>query len=197
MRAATITLFMCGVLAGSARAQDAVSGAEVLKHLAGTWKAPDERVPKSGELDEQVFGKGAMDVRLVTLTISPSGDGDLQVRRSVVGRSGKVFAPSIMEVKMHIGEPVTKELGHLRPTVTVTSAEERYLDGDHEKWARDGTRVSLSLVDLTSKELNMQLDTADGRGAFGATLTGARTVAPAPGSTSTSGTDSRSRRQPS
>jgi hypothetical protein len=92
---------------------------------------------------------------------------------------------------------VTKELGHLRPTVTVTSAEERYLDGDHEKWARDGTRLSLSLVDLTSKELNMQLDTVDGRGAFGATLTGARTVAPAPGSTSTSGTDSRSRRQPS
>jgi hypothetical protein len=186
VRAVTITFCLCGLLAAGAAAQDAVPGPDLLKHLAGRWKAPEERIPKSSALDEQVFGAGAVDVRTVTLTISPSGEGDLQVRRSVVGKKGKVFAPSIMEVKMQIGEHVTRELGHLRPTVKVTSAEERYLDGDHERWTRDGTRLSLSLVDVTSKELNMQLDTPDGRGAFGATLTAA-----------TSGTDSRSRRQPS
>ena len=158
----------------------------LLQHLSGTWKAPEERIPKSSDVDVQVFGPGAVEVRTVTLVISPSGDGDLQVRRSVVGAKGKVYAPSIMEVKMHIAEPVVDELGHLRPTVTVTSAEERYLDGDRERWSRDGTRVQLSFVDMTSKELNIQLDTPDGRGAFGATLTAA-----------TAGTGSQSRRRPS
>jgi len=170
-----------------------VSIVELLSHLSGTWKAPEERVPKNSPLDVQVFGAGAMDVRTATLTISPSGDATLEVRRSVVGRTGKVFAPSVMDVKMHIGEPVTMELGHLRPTVDVTSAEERYLDGDREKWPREGTRVSLSLPDMTSKDLNMQLDTPDGRGAFGATL--ARAAA---GATAPSGrTGPRARRPPS
>jgi len=156
-----------------------VSIVELLSHLSGTWKAPEERVPKNTPLDIQVFGAGAMDVRTVSLVITPSGDATLQVRRSVVGKTGKVFAPSLMEVKMKIGDPVTMELGHLKPDVRVTSAEERYLDGDRERWTRDGTHMSLSLVDLTSKELNMQLDTPDGRGAFGATLT--RSAAPSGG----------------
>jgi hypothetical protein len=163
-----------------------VSLMELLGHLAGTWKAPDERTPKSSEIDVQVFGAGAAEVRTVTLVISPSGDGTLQVKRSVVAAKGKVFAPSVMDVKMRIGEPVVTELGQLRPTVTVTSAEERYLDGDRERWTRDGTRVQLSILDLTSKDLNIQLDTPDGRGAFGATLTPV-----------TGGTGSQSRRRPS
>jgi len=186
-----VTILLAGVLvAGTAAAQDAVSGADLLKRLAGTWKAPDERTPKSSDLDTQVFGAGAAEVRTVTLVISPSGDATLQVRRSVVGAKGKVYAPSVMEVKMRIGEPVVMELGHLRPTVTVTSAEERYLDGDRERWTRDGTRVQLSILDMTSKDLNIQLDTPDGRGAFGATLT--PTSIPASG-----GTGSQSRRRPS
>ena len=102
-----------------------VSIVELLSHLSGTWKAPDERVPRNTPLDVQVFGAGAMDVRTVTLVITPSGDATLEVRRSVVGKTGKVFAPSVMDVKMHIGEPVTMELGHLRPKVDVTSAAPR------------------------------------------------------------------------
>jgi hypothetical protein len=165
---------VCGFLTGNtAAAQDAISGAAVMQHLTGTWRAPEERLPRSSSLDQQVFGAGAADVRTVALVISPSGDADLQVRRSVVGSKGKVFAPSITEVKMRIGEPVSRQLGQLRPTVTVTSAEERFLDGDHERWQRDGMRVSISFLDLTSREINLQVETPDGRGAFGATLTGA------------------------
>lgn len=189
MRTAAILLTSM-LIARTTAAQDAVPVADVLKHLSGTWRAPDERTPESNDLDTQVFGAGAAEVRTVTLVISPSGDGDLQVRRSVVGARGKVFAPSVMEVKMRIGEPVVKELGHLRPMVTVTSAEERYLDGDRERWTRDGTRVQLSILDLTSKDLNIQLDTPDGRGAFGATLTPAATP-------SSGGTGSQARRRPS
>jgi hypothetical protein len=165
-----MTFVVCMFLAATAAAQDAVSSADLLKHLTGTWKAPEDRTPKNSALDEQVFGPGAAEVRTVTLVVSASGDADLQIRRSVVGSRGRVFAPSITEVKMQIGEPVTMEFGHVKPTVTVKSAEERYLDGDHERWPRDGSRVAISIADLTSKEINIQFDTPDGRGAFGTTL---------------------------
>src|SRR5438105_4788751 len=97
VRAATIIFLVCGLIAGQAAAADdvAMSSADLVKHLAGTWKAPDERTPKSSALDEQVFGPGAADVRIVTLVVSPTGDAQLQVRRSVVARTGKVFAPSM------------------------------------------------------------------------------------------------------
>ena len=162
---------VCMSLAASAAAaQEAVSGADLLKHLTGTWKAAEDRTPKNSALDEQVFGPGAAEVRTVTLVVWASGDADLQIRRSVVGSKGKVFAPSVTDVKMQIGEPVTLEFGHVKPTVTVKSAEERYLDGDHERWPREGSRVAISVADLTSREINIQFDTPDGRGAFGTTL---------------------------
>ena len=167
-----LVAILIGVFCVPAAAQNSsVAGGDVLKHLAGTWKAPEDRVPRSTPLDEQVFGRGAVDVRDVTLVVSQDGEATLQVRKSVVGAKGKVFAPSIIEAKMRIGEPVVLELGHLRPTVTVTNAEEHYLDGDRETFARSGLRVTLTLVSATSGELNMQFEPADGQDGFGATLT--------------------------
>ena len=169
---ATIAILICGMTGVPAIADSAtVPGAEVLKHLTGTWKAPEDRTPRSTPLDEQVFGRGAVDVRDVTLVISPAGDATLQVKKSVVSAKGKVFAPSLIESKMRIAEPVVSELGHLRPTVTVTSAEERYLDGDRETFQRAGLRVTLTLVNATSDELNLQFEPDDGQDGFGATLT--------------------------
>ncbi len=164
-----------GVLSVPAAAQNAsVSGGDLLKHLTGTWKAPQDRTPRSTPLDEEVFGRGAVDVRDVTLVVSPAGDATLQVRKSVVGAKGKVFAPSLIEVKMKVGEPVVSELGHVRPTVTVSSAQERYLDGGHETFDRPGLRVMLSMVNPSSAELNLQFEPADGQDGFGATLTSPR-----------------------
>jgi len=170
--AALVAILVGGVLCVPAAAQNAsVSSAELLKHLAGTWRAAEDRTPRTTSLDEQVFGRGAVDVRNVTLVVSASGDATLEVRKSVVGARGKVFAPSLVDVKMKIGEPVVSELGHLRPTVTVTSAEDRYLDGDKETFPRAGLRVTVSLVNAASNELNMQFEPADGQDGFGATLT--------------------------
>jgi hypothetical protein len=171
----TTAIILSLVCAGAwpATAQDAAAGAEVLKHLTGTWKAQEERTPRGTPLDEQVFGAGAVNVRTITLVISPAGDADLQIRRSVVGARGKVFAPSVTEVKMKITEPVTSTLGHLEPKVTVTSAEDRYLDGGHERFTRDGVRVNISLYSPASNELNLQYEALDGRDGFGATLTSA------------------------
>jgi len=165
-------ILVCGLACTPLAAQStAASGADAIKHLEGTWKAPEERTPRSTPLDEQVFGRGAVDVRDVTLVVSPSGDATLDVKKSVVAGKGKVFAPSLVEVKMKLAEPVVSELGHLRPTVTVTSAEERYLDGDKETFPRPGLRVVLSLVSASSDELNLQFEPSDGQDGFGATLT--------------------------
>jgi hypothetical protein len=90
-----------------------------------------------------------------------------------VGAKGKVFAPTVTEVKTKIAGPVTPTLGHLEPKVTVTSAEERYLDGGHERFTRDGVRINISLYSPTSNELNLQYEASDGRDGFGATLTSA------------------------
>ena len=172
MLATLVAILVGGFFCVSAAAQNAtVSGAELLTHLTGTWRAAEDRIPRTTALDEQVFGRGAVDVRNVSLVISASGDATLQVRKSVIGAKGKVFAPSLIDVKMKVAEPVVSELGHLRPTVTVTNAEERYLDGDKETFSRAGLRVTLTMVNATSRELNMQFEPADGHDGFGATLT--------------------------
>jgi hypothetical protein len=79
----------------------------------------------------------------------------------------------ILSLTCAAAAPVTSTLGHLEPKVTVTSAEERYLDGGHERFARDGVRISVSLYSPTSNELNVQYEALDGRDGFGATLTSA------------------------
>src|SRR5437868_2986246 len=97
-------MLVCSALCGVAAAQESevsgVGGREIVKDLTGTWRAKEDRTPRSTLLDEQVFGRGAVDVRNVALVVSSSGDATLQVRKSVVSANGRVFAPSIIEVKM-------------------------------------------------------------------------------------------------
>jgi hypothetical protein len=126
----------------------------------------------------RVFGPGAFDVRNVTLTIRPSGEGTLNISTAVVGRNGRRYAPSAVEAKLTIGDPVTSSLDHLSPTLTVVSAEERYLDGSHERWTIDGARASIIVIDPTATEIEFRYDTKDGRGSFGLALKRQRDVTP-------------------
>jgi hypothetical protein len=146
----------------------AVPAATVVKQIAGVWKADEDRTPRVTDLDVQVFGQGAFDVRDVTLTITPSGEGRLKISTAVVGKAGRRFAPSVVDATLKIGDPVTMVFGHQAPTVTVVSAEEKYLDGTKEQWAQDGSRSSISVTSPT--ELEFRYDTRDGRGSFGTTL---------------------------
>ncbi len=166
--ASTVVFF--GLLQ-SVAGQDKVSAAQLLMHLSGTWKALRQETPRVTALDEQVFGAGANEVRDVTLVVHAAGDGDLQVQTKVVGRNGRVYAPSQMDVKFRVGEPIALAPSRIVPTVTVVSAEDRFLDGSHERFTRDGARLSIHLVSLTSSQINIQFDTPDGRGGFGTTLT--------------------------
>jgi hypothetical protein len=149
----------------------------LVKQLAGVWKAAEERTPRSTDLDVSVFGPGAVDVRNVTLTIRPSGDGTLSISTAVVGRQGKRYAPSVVEAKLTLGDPVTTVFERIAPAVTVVSAEERYLDGERERWPKEGTRVSITLPRAAATEIELRYDAKEGRGSFGATLQRQRAAA--------------------
>jgi hypothetical protein len=159
-----------GVGQETPKAATQVSAAEAAKSLAGLWKAPEYRAERYSELDVQVFGPHAFDLRNVDLTIQPSGDGLLQVYTSVIDQKGRKYSPSVIEAKLRIGAPQTTYGGRIQPDVTVVSAEEKYLDKSGDRWPRDGSRVQLTMSDLGSDEMNFRFDTKDGRGSFGTTL---------------------------
>jgi hypothetical protein len=64
--------------------------ADIVRQLAGTWRAAEDRTPKDTTLDEEVFGRRAFGIRNVTLSIRPKGDGTLRVYTAIVGRTGRV-----------------------------------------------------------------------------------------------------------
>jgi hypothetical protein len=99
---------------------DAVSFA---RRLSGVWKAEE--------------------TRNVTLTVQPSGQAAFSLAKAVVGRNGRRYAPSVVEATLKIGDPIGSAAERLGPTVMVVQAEERYLDGDRERWPSDsfGTKL--------------------------------------------------------
>jgi hypothetical protein len=148
------------------------SSTEVLRHLVGTWKAAEDRTPRETALDEHVFGRAAFGVRNVTLTIRPSGEGTLRVHTAIVGHTGRIFVPELIDVQLQLIGPVsTPRPDQFEPTVSVVGAIKRDLDPPYDRWPMVGARVVLNLPGTTSRELNIHFDTRDGRDAFGATLT--------------------------
>ena len=147
------------------------SGSEVAKRLAGVWKAREDRVPRATALDIQAFGPNAYEVRNVELTLRPTGDGVLKVSKAVVDQKGRRHSPSVIEAKVVIGSPQTSVTGRIEPIVKVTSAEERYLDASGDHWARDGSRVTISVARLEDNQMELRLDTPNGSESFGETLT--------------------------
>lgn len=155
------------------------SDGEVAKRLAGVWKAPEDRIPRATALDVQVFGPDAYEVKSVDLTIQPTGEGLLKVSKAVVGQKGRRYAPSVVEAKLVIGATRTSITGRIEPAVKVVSAEERYLDGSGDRWARDGSRVTISMAGLEDNQMELRFDTANGSESFGETMTRQRAAAPA------------------
>ena len=152
------------------QAPPGLDAASLVAKIAGVWKAEETRTPRSTELDDRVFGPGAVDVRNVSLTIQPSGQATFTLSKAVVGRNGRRYAPSIIEATLTIGDPVNSTMGRLAPTVTVGKAEERYLDGDRERWPIEGARVSITIADPADAHLEFRFDTKDGRDSFGTGL---------------------------
>lgn len=147
-----------------------VTAADVATSLAGLWKAPEDRMERYSQLDVEVFGPHAVDVRNVDLTVQPSGEAVLKVTTKVVDQKGRTYSPTLVEAKLRIGAAARSIAGLIQPVVTVVSAEERYLDSSGDHFSRDGSKVELTMTDLAGDELNLRFDPSDGRGSFGTTL---------------------------
>jgi hypothetical protein len=146
------------------------SNADATGRLVGEWVAPEERIERSTALDVSVFGPHAFDVKNVMLTIRPSGEGVLRVSHVVVGRGGRKYVPSIIEATLRIAAPPAETAHRIQPAVTVVHAERKYMDGTGDQWVLEGSRVTVMMIDPPGGELNVRLDTSDGRDSFGTTL---------------------------
>jgi hypothetical protein len=166
-------LFAHAALAGSVVAGQAPAGkGDVLRALAGFWKAQEYKVNINSDLDVSVWGPGASKVRSVELALESSGTGVLRVRSSVVDSRGrtKPYSASVIEARLQVQEPAVSAAGVVEPQVTVVSAEERYLDGSAERRTIDGLTIRIHAMSPTSNEINFRYDTAQGNGSFGETL---------------------------
>src|SRR5688500_8039915 len=115
--------------AGASAAQAGTAGA--VKSLAGVWRAPEYRMKRTSEVGERIFGPNAFDVRTVEPTLQPWGEGLLKIATEVVDAKGRKWAPMLTEVKLLVAPPkesAPSAAGKIEPAVTVTSAEEQYLD---------------------------------------------------------------------
>jgi hypothetical protein len=158
--------------------EKAACGADLIKSLAGTWKAPQYRMKRASEVGVQVFGPNAFDIRNVDLTLEPSGEGVLKISTSVLDQKGKTWAPTLIEAKVTVAPPRTSAGVRCEPVVTVASVEERYLDDTNYQTPLTGVRVIL-LSDPGAKQIEIRFETPKGEGSFWSTLVrqGARPAA--------------------
>jgi hypothetical protein len=141
--------------------------------LAGAWKSATDRLALTSDFDESVWGKNAASVRDVELTIRPDGGAALTITRKVVDARGRAIAgsTSIERADLTIKEGRPGIASRVEYTTTVTKAERRYPDSPDEPWAIDGLRVVVStLEDNGATNLEIRVDTPEGRGSFWETL---------------------------
>jgi hypothetical protein len=176
-------LLCCGLLSGVAhegRAQTAPAAeqkvscsADLVKNLAGVWKASQYKMKRASEVGTLVFGPEAFDIRDVDLTLEPSGEGVLKISTSVLDQKGKTWAPTLIEAKLTVAAPQaagpTAGTGRCEPVVTVTSVNERYLDDTKYQTPLPGSRVTI-VTDQAAKQLEVRFETPKGEGSFWSTL---------------------------
>ena len=164
----TATVPLHAADAGEASTTDTV----VPGWLAGRWTAPPFEIALNSDFHRSVYGPNARSVRLVTLTIRPSGDATFTVTNSVRDRSGKTVPGTrqIDEVTFTIGD-LTREPGY-RPRYTshIVKAERRYPDDPQSTFPLDGARLELFVPEGKTGALEVRFDTPEGRGSFWETL---------------------------
>jgi len=183
-RRAITVLFCCALVSlapHDARAQTAPGGgekiscgADLVKSLAGVWKAPQYKMKRASEVGTLVFGPEAFDIRDVDLTLDAAGEGVLKIATSVLDQKGKTWAPTVIEAKLTLAAPQaarqTAAGGRCEPVVTVSSVTERYLDDTNYQTTLPGSRVMI-VTDPAAKQLEVRFETPKGEGSFWSTLT--------------------------
>ena len=150
--------------------EKAACGPDLVKSLAGAWKAPQYKMKRASEVGTQVFGPNAFDIRDVDLTLEPSGEGVLKISTSVLDQKGKTWAPTVIEAKVTVAAPRTSGAGRCEPAVSVGSVEERYLDDTNYRTPLPGSHVMM-LTDPAAKQVEVRFEPPRGGGSFWSTLT--------------------------
>ena len=147
--------------------------------MIGTWRAPTERLPLTGDFNEQVWGKNAVSVRDVTLSIKPTGDAVLMVSRKVLDARGRVVpgSASVEQAEITIGAAQPGFATRLDHAVTVVKAERTHPDDPKDRWPLDNLRVGVVSFSDGPQSLEVRFEPADGMGTFSELLTRQRTTA--------------------
>jgi hypothetical protein len=145
----------------------------VAPSVLGTWKAPTERLPLTGDFNEQVWGKGAVSVRDVSLTIRAAGDGALTVSRKVLDARGRVIpgSASTEQADITVGAAQPGFATRLDHAVKVIKAERSYPDDPKDRWTLDNLRVGVVSFTDTTDRLEVRFEPEDGKGSFSELLT--------------------------
>ena len=162
---------------GSAATADAQP--PISRSLAGTWKGPTERLPLSGDFNEKVWGKNAVSVRDVSLSVKPTGDAVLTVSRKVLDARGRVVAgsASVEEAEIKIGAAQPGFATRLDHDVNVVKAERSYPDDPKDRWPLDNLRVNVVSFTDGAQTLEVRFEPVDGKGSFSELLTRQRGAA--------------------
>jgi hypothetical protein len=140
--------------------------------LSGVWQSAPDETPLSSTFDESVWGKNAVAIRTVQMTVRPTGDATLTVSRKVIdGRKHTVHGSSSLEqVQLSLG-PVQRSTDVRSDlAVSVKQAERRYPDDPAFTWPIEGLRVGVSTFPDDPGKLEIRVDTPEGRGSFWETL---------------------------
>src|SRR5215217_6485528 len=151
----------------------AASLGAVAPAMTGTWKALTERLPLTGDFNEQVWGKNAVSVRDVTLSVKATGDAVLTVSRKVLDARGRVVpgSASVEMADITIGASQPGFATRLDHAVTVIKAERTHPDDPTDRWPLESLRVGVVSFSDGAPSLEVRFEPADGQGTFSELLT--------------------------
>jgi hypothetical protein len=142
--------------------------------LAGRWRSRPYELPLTSDLHREVYGPNARSVRLVEMTIRPTGDGVLTVTSSVRNAAGRVVAGTrqIEEVRFTVGGVEESSAGVTpRYSTRVSHADRRYPDeGGAPPFELDGAKVFVSAPGTPADSVEVRFEPPEGTGSFWETL---------------------------
>lgn len=149
--------------------------------MAGRWSANPFEVTLSDDFHRSVYGPNAKSVRLVNMTLRPTGEGIFTVTSSVRDRAGRTVPGTreIDEVQFTIGG-LKQEAGYQpRYSSEIVHAERKYPDDPKSAFPLDGVKLELFVPEGRTGTFDVRFDTPEGRGSFWETLHRARATGPA------------------
>jgi hypothetical protein len=141
--------------------------------LVGTWKSAPDEMKLTSDFDKSVWGVNATSVRILELTVRPTGDGTLRVTKKVVDGKGRVVpaSTSIEETQLKLGGATPGVATRVEHQATVVKAVRLFPDDPGYRWPLDGLQVKLvTFQDGDGNSIEVRYDTPEGRGSFWETL---------------------------